>query len=99
MGKSNNNDKKEKKAFCHALRIVPLLSYENIFSSSIHSANLSLFFDTFFFQWCEVGGQITHFNEICLLTLPVVCLIDLKDTSGMFTQGQSCSRRNLRQEK
>ena len=40
-----------------------------------------------------------HFNEICLLILPVVCLIDLKGTFGMFTQGKSCSRRNLRQEK
>ena len=93
MGKSDNNDKREKKDFCHALRIVPLLSYENIFSSSIHSANLSLFLRyIFFFQWCEVGGQITHFNKICLLLLPVVCLIDLEGASGMFTQGQSCSR-------
>ena len=49
MGKSDNNDKKEKKAFCHALRIVPLRSYENIFSSSIHSANLSLFLRYIFF--------------------------------------------------
>ena len=50
MGKSNNNDKKEKKAFCHALRIVPLLSYENIFSSSIHSANLLCSSIHFFFN-------------------------------------------------
>ena len=50
MGKSNNNDKKENKAFCHALRIVPLRSYENIFTSSIHSANLSLFLRYIFFS-------------------------------------------------
>ena len=49
MGKSDNNDKREKKDFCHALRIVPLLSYENIFSSSIYSANLSLFLRYIFF--------------------------------------------------
>ena len=46
MGKSDNNDKREKKDF---FRIVPLLSYENIFSSSIHSANLSLFLRYIFF--------------------------------------------------
>ena len=69
MGKSNNNDKKEITGFFffHAFLIVPLRSYENIFLE-VSTPQIFLCF-LYIFLRCDVGGQIMHFNEICLLTL------------------------------